>query len=31
MAQMAVDAAECVVAALTGGIVPPERIVVRGS
>jgi D-3-phosphoglycerate dehydrogenase len=31
MAQMAVDAAECVVAALTGGIVPPERIVARGS
>jgi D-3-phosphoglycerate dehydrogenase len=28
MAQMAKDAAECVVAALTGGIVPPDRIVV---
>lgn len=28
MAQMAKDAAECVVAALTGGTVPPERIVV---
>jgi D-3-phosphoglycerate dehydrogenase len=28
MAQMAKDAAECVVAALTGGVVPPDRIVV---
>jgi D-3-phosphoglycerate dehydrogenase len=28
MARMAKDAAECVVAALTGGVVPPERIVV---
>ncbi len=28
MVQMATDAAECVVAALTGGIVPPDRIVV---
>ena len=28
MAQMAKNAAECVVAVLTGGVVPPERIVV---
>ena len=28
MTQMAVDAAECVVATLTGGVVPPDRIVV---
>jgi D-3-phosphoglycerate dehydrogenase len=28
MRQMAKDAAECVVAALTGGVVPPDRIVV---
>lgn len=31
MAQMATDAAECVVAALTGGVVPPDRIVVGGA
>jgi D-3-phosphoglycerate dehydrogenase len=31
MAQMAKDAAECVVAALTGGVVPPDRIVVGRS
>jgi len=30
MAQMAIDAAECVVAKLTGQPVPPERIVVPG-
>ncbi|HTI01141.1 MAG TPA: NAD(P)-dependent oxidoreductase, partial [Acidisoma sp.] len=30
MAQMAIDAAECVVARLTGRPVPPERIVVPG-
>ncbi len=30
MAQMAKDAAECVVAALTGGSIPPARIVVAG-
>ncbi|MCB8875419.1 hydroxyacid dehydrogenase [Acidisoma silvae] len=30
MTQMAVDAAECVVAKLTGGVVPPDRIVVPG-
>ena len=30
MAQMAKDAAECVVAALTAGSVPPERIVIGG-
>ena len=31
MTQMAVDAAECVIAKLTGGIVPPDRIVVPGA
>jgi D-3-phosphoglycerate dehydrogenase len=30
MARMAKDAAECVVAALTGGVVPRDRIVVNG-
>jgi D-3-phosphoglycerate dehydrogenase len=30
MARMAQDAAECVVAALTGGVIPPDRIVVGG-
>ena len=31
LAQMAIQAAECVVARLTGGAVPPERIVVAGT